>query len=59
MRRLDKRVLTAEILLLSFLKTPDLRAHRMLRDFSKERGLIGPVLSRMSKEQPPSGWPVT
>ncbi|MEW5959985.1 MAG: ATP-dependent Clp protease ATP-binding subunit [Chloroflexota bacterium] len=38
MRQKNKRILTAEILLLTFLKMPDVEAHRLLRDFSKERG---------------------
>jgi len=38
MRDYDKRVMTAEILLLAFLKMPDVEAHRLLRNFSKERG---------------------
>jgi ATP-dependent Clp protease ATP-binding subunit ClpC len=38
MRSKKKRVMTAEILLLAFLKIPDLEAHRLLRNFSKERG---------------------
>ncbi|MBN1994076.1 MAG: ATP-dependent Clp protease ATP-binding subunit [Anaerolineae bacterium] len=33
-----KRVMTAEILLLAFVKMPDVEAHRLLRNFSKERG---------------------
>jgi ATP-dependent Clp protease ATP-binding subunit ClpC len=38
MRNKKKRVMTAEILLLAFLKMPDVEAHRLLRNFSKERG---------------------
>ncbi len=38
MRRYNKRVLTAELLLLAFVKMPDVEAHRLLRDFSQERG---------------------
>jgi ATP-dependent Clp protease ATP-binding subunit ClpC len=38
MRDFDKRVMTAEVLLLAFLKMPDVEAHRLLRNFSKERG---------------------
>jgi ATP-dependent Clp protease ATP-binding subunit ClpC len=38
MRHKKKRVMTAEILLLAFLKMPDAEAHRLLRNFSQERG---------------------
>ncbi|RME71399.1 MAG: ATP-dependent Clp protease ATP-binding subunit [Chloroflexi bacterium] len=38
MRQYNKRVMTAEMLLLAFLKLPDVMAHRILRDLSKERG---------------------
>ena len=38
MRQKNKRILTVEVLLLTFLKMPDVEAHRLLRDFSKERG---------------------
>lgn len=38
MRRKKKRIMTAEVLLLTMLKMPDVEAHRLLRDFSKERG---------------------
>lgn len=38
MRQKSKRILTAEMLLLTFLKMPDVEAHRLLREFSKERG---------------------
>ncbi len=38
MRRKNKRVLTTEMLLLAFVKMPDTEAHRLLRNFSKERG---------------------
>ncbi len=38
MRSHNKRVMTAEMLLLAFLKMPDVEAHRLLRNFSKERG---------------------
>ena len=30
--------MTAEMLLLAFLKMPDVAAHRLLRNFSRERG---------------------
>jgi ATP-dependent Clp protease ATP-binding subunit ClpC len=38
MRPQQKRVMTAEMLLLAFLKMPPTRAHQLLRDFSRERG---------------------
>lgn len=38
MREKRKRVMTAEILLLAFVKMPDVEAHRLLHDFSAERG---------------------
>lgn len=38
MKRYNKRVMTAEILLLAFVKMPDVEAHRLLRNFSQERG---------------------
>jgi ATP-dependent Clp protease ATP-binding subunit ClpC len=38
MRSKNKRVMTAEILLLAFIKMPDVEAYRLLRDFSAERG---------------------
>lgn len=38
MRSKRKRVMTAEMLLLAFVKMPDTEAHRLLRDFSAERG---------------------
>ncbi len=38
MRSKNKRVMTAEMLLLAFVKMPEVEAHRLLRDFSGERG---------------------
>lgn len=38
MREKRKRVMTAEVLLLAFVKMPDVEAHRLLHDLSAERG---------------------
>ncbi|MFQ5611193.1 MAG: AAA family ATPase, partial [Anaerolineae bacterium] len=38
MRGLNKRVLTPEVLLLTFVKMPDVAAHRILRQFAGQRG---------------------
>ncbi len=38
MRQQKKRVMTAEILLATFIKMPDIEAYRLLRNFSQERG---------------------
>ncbi len=38
MRLKNKRVMTAEMLLLVFIQTPDIEAHRLLRNFSQRRG---------------------
>ncbi len=38
MRQKSKRVMTAEMLLLAFLKLPEVEAHQLLRNFSQERG---------------------
>jgi ATP-dependent Clp protease ATP-binding subunit ClpC len=42
MRQHNKRVMTAEMLLLAFVKMPDVRAYQLLRIFSKERGFNWP-----------------
>jgi len=42
MRQHDKRVMTAEMLLLAFIRMPDTKAHQLLRMFSKERGFNWP-----------------
>ncbi|MBI1879042.1 MAG: hypothetical protein HYR94_12630, partial [Chloroflexi bacterium] len=38
MRHYNLSVITAEVLLLAFLKMPEVEAHRLLQDFSQERG---------------------
>lgn len=38
MRSRKKRILTAEMLLLAFTEMPNIEAHQLLRNFSKERG---------------------
>ena len=50
-----KRVMTTEILLLAFLETPDTEAHRLLRNFSRERDLdwdtFGKDIDRLARER--------
>ncbi len=46
MRRYNLPVMTTETLLLAFLKTPEVEAHRLLRDFSQERGFVWDDLER-------------
>jgi ATP-dependent Clp protease ATP-binding subunit ClpC len=38
MRRKKQQVMTAEMLLLAFITTPEVEAHQLLRDFSQEKG---------------------
>ena len=46
MRSKNKRVMTAELLLLAFIKLPEVEANRLLRDFSQERGFNWADLER-------------
>jgi ATP-dependent Clp protease ATP-binding subunit ClpC len=46
MRRKKQPVMTAEILLLAFITTPEVNAHQLLRDFSRERGFDWKILER-------------
>ena len=40
------RIMTAEMLLLAFIQTPEVEAHHMLRDFSQDRGFDWPEFER-------------
>ncbi len=40
------RIMTAEMLLLAFIQTPEVEAHHLLRDFSQERGFDWPDFER-------------
>lgn len=46
MRQFNLPLMTVEALLLAFLKTPETEAHRLLRDFSQERGFAWADLER-------------
>jgi ATP-dependent Clp protease ATP-binding subunit ClpC len=39
-------IMTAEVLLLAFVKTPDIEAHQLLRRFSQQRGFAWPEFER-------------